>query len=345
MALHFILQHLDSSGTYARILLLYFSSAFNTIIPAMLQDKLSQLNVPDPPCRWITEFLSNRKQHVRLGKYVSDSQTISPGSPLGCVLSPLLFSLYTNDWPSGGLVWSEQLGAQRSQDSGDGSRLPEEPSPTCLHHPVWLPSWHCGVLSFPGHHHHPGPQVRAEHQSHHQKGPAEDILPAAAKEVQPAKDNDAALLHRHHWVHPHLLHHLLVRCCHCQGQGQTAVCHWLCWEGDWLQSAISPRPARLQEPEASRWDCGVPSHPGQLFESLPSGRRSSSIRTRTLHTRTASSPQQPASLTRCGTPTDPHRFPPPMDTILHVILTCLTPLIPTPHGHYCVTLTHLFSFL
>ncbi|TWW53004.1 putative RNA-directed DNA polymerase from transposon X-element [Takifugu flavidus] len=70
LALHSILQHLDSPGTYARILFVDFSSAFNTIRPALLQDKLSQLSVPASLC--------------------------STGSPQGCVLSPLLFSLYTN---------------------------------------------------------------------------------------------------------------------------------------------------------------------------------------------------------------------------------------------------------
>ncbi|KAK3554837.1 hypothetical protein QTP86_000882 [Hemibagrus guttatus] len=50
MALHFILQHLDSPGSYARILFGDFSSAFNTIIPALLRDKLFQLNVPDSMC-------------------------------------------------------------------------------------------------------------------------------------------------------------------------------------------------------------------------------------------------------------------------------------------------------
>uniref|UniRef100_A0AAQ6A6Z6 Reverse transcriptase domain-containing protein n=1 Tax=Amphiprion ocellaris TaxID=80972 RepID=A0AAQ6A6Z6_AMPOC len=96
LALHSILQHLDSPGTYARILFVDFSSAFNTIRPALLQDKLSQLNMPDSLCRWIIDFLTDRKQHVRLGKTVSDSVSISIGSPQGCVLSPLLFSLYTN---------------------------------------------------------------------------------------------------------------------------------------------------------------------------------------------------------------------------------------------------------
>jgi len=47
MALHFILQDLDSSGTYARILFLDFSSAFITINPALLQDNLFLLSVPD----------------------------------------------------------------------------------------------------------------------------------------------------------------------------------------------------------------------------------------------------------------------------------------------------------
>ncbi|KAK0154999.1 putative RNA-directed DNA polymerase from transposon BS [Merluccius polli] len=100
LALHYILQHLDSAGTYARILCVDFSSAFNTIIPALLQEKLSQLSVPDSTCRWITDFLSDRNQHVKLGKHVSHSQSISTGSPQGCVLSPLLFSLYTNSCTS-----------------------------------------------------------------------------------------------------------------------------------------------------------------------------------------------------------------------------------------------------
>ncbi len=77
-----------------------FSSAFNTIIPDLLQPKLTQLSIPISICQWITSFLTDRQQLVRLGKYTSSTRTISTGAPQGCVLSPLLFSLYTNDCTS-----------------------------------------------------------------------------------------------------------------------------------------------------------------------------------------------------------------------------------------------------
>ncbi len=97
MGLHFILQHLDRPGTYVRILFVDFSSAFNTIIPDTLQNKLTQLSVPTSVCQWIKSFLTDRQQLVRLGKFSSSTCTTSTGAPQGCVLSPLLFSLYTND--------------------------------------------------------------------------------------------------------------------------------------------------------------------------------------------------------------------------------------------------------
>ncbi len=100
MGLHYILQHLDKSGTYVRILFVDFSSAFNTIIPTLLQTKLTQLSVPSSICQWITSFLTDRQQLVRLGKFMSNSHSTNTGAPQGCVLSPLLFSLYTNDCAS-----------------------------------------------------------------------------------------------------------------------------------------------------------------------------------------------------------------------------------------------------
>ncbi len=100
MGLHYILQHLDKPGNYARILFVDFSSAFNTIMPDLLSHKLTQLSVLTSICQWITSFLTDRQQLVRLGKLTSRTLTISTGTPQGCVLSPLLFSLYTNDCTS-----------------------------------------------------------------------------------------------------------------------------------------------------------------------------------------------------------------------------------------------------
>ncbi len=100
MGLHFILQHLDKTGNYARILFVDFSSAFNTIMPDLLSDKMTQLSVPTSICQWITSFLTDRQQLVRLGKFTSRTITMSTGAPQGCVLSPFLFSLYTNDCTS-----------------------------------------------------------------------------------------------------------------------------------------------------------------------------------------------------------------------------------------------------
>ncbi len=100
MGLHYVLQHLDRPGAYVRILFVDFSSAFNTIIPNRLLPKLTQLSVPTSVCQWINNFLTDRQQLVRLGKFSSSTRTISTAAPQGCVLSPLLFSLYTNDCTS-----------------------------------------------------------------------------------------------------------------------------------------------------------------------------------------------------------------------------------------------------
>nr|BAB83841.1 ReO_6 [Oryzias latipes] len=101
MALHYILHHLDSADTYARVLFVDYSSAFNTIVPELLHQKLSQLAVPLPTCQWIISFLTDRRQQVKLGRFTSSTRILNTGAPQGCVLSPLLFSLYTNDCRSG----------------------------------------------------------------------------------------------------------------------------------------------------------------------------------------------------------------------------------------------------
>uniref|UniRef100_A0A669EXY2 Reverse transcriptase domain-containing protein n=1 Tax=Oreochromis niloticus TaxID=8128 RepID=A0A669EXY2_ORENI len=99
-ALHAVLSHLEQRQSYVRMLFVDYSSAFNTIIPDILITKLVTLGLPPLTCAWIKDFLTNRPQTVRLGPHLSSTRTLSTGSPQGCVLSPLLYSLYTHDCSS-----------------------------------------------------------------------------------------------------------------------------------------------------------------------------------------------------------------------------------------------------
>ncbi|KAK3529508.1 hypothetical protein QTP70_031750, partial [Hemibagrus guttatus] len=95
--LHLSLTHLDNKDTYVRMLFIDFSSAFNTIIPQHLIEKLSFLGLNTSLCNWILDFLTGRPQSVRIGNSFSSTTTLSIGAPQGCVLSPLLFTLLTHD--------------------------------------------------------------------------------------------------------------------------------------------------------------------------------------------------------------------------------------------------------
>ncbi|KAI4899027.1 hypothetical protein NFI96_000382 [Prochilodus magdalenae] len=48
-------------------------------------------------CNWVLDFLTGRPQVVRVGNSFSSTLTLSTGAPQGCVLNPLLYSLFTHD--------------------------------------------------------------------------------------------------------------------------------------------------------------------------------------------------------------------------------------------------------
>ena len=79
------------------MLFIDFSSAFNTIIPQHLIGKLNLLGLNTSLCNWILDFLTGRPQSVWIGNSISNTTTLSTGTPQGCVLSALLFTLLTHD--------------------------------------------------------------------------------------------------------------------------------------------------------------------------------------------------------------------------------------------------------
>ncbi|KAK3534759.1 hypothetical protein QTP86_024092 [Hemibagrus guttatus] len=96
-ALHAVLSHLEKQGSYVQMLFVGYSSAFNTILPHILVGKLDDLGLPQTTCMWINSFLSNHSQRVRVGQHTSTALSLSTGSPQGCVLRPLLYTLYNHD--------------------------------------------------------------------------------------------------------------------------------------------------------------------------------------------------------------------------------------------------------
>ena len=96
-----VTAHLDSNAkNTVRALFIDFSSAFNTINPKILIDKLVCYDLHPNILNWIYDFLTNRKQRVITSLNTSDSLSTSTGSPQGCVISPLLFSMYVVDMPT-----------------------------------------------------------------------------------------------------------------------------------------------------------------------------------------------------------------------------------------------------
>ena len=94
---HHLYQHLDTGGHHARVLMVDFSSAFNTIQPYLMMQKLMSMALNPNIILWVQQFLTGRLQRVCLGTTISGSIRTNTGAPQGCLISPVLFTLYTND--------------------------------------------------------------------------------------------------------------------------------------------------------------------------------------------------------------------------------------------------------
>ena len=74
-----------------------FFSAFNTIQPHLLVQKLLNMKLPSSVISWFFDYLTNRLQYIRLNGVLSSVICTNTGASQGTVLAPFLFSLYTAD--------------------------------------------------------------------------------------------------------------------------------------------------------------------------------------------------------------------------------------------------------
>ena len=79
------------------MLFIDYCSASNTIVLSKLIIKLEALGLNHTLCDWVLDFLTGRPWVVKVGNNISTSLILNTGTPQGCVLSPLLYSLFTHD--------------------------------------------------------------------------------------------------------------------------------------------------------------------------------------------------------------------------------------------------------
>lgn len=90
-------SRLQQNNTYARILFIDFNSAFNAMQIHILLERLLDLRRRQRGSYTSGQGLFNRPPTESVRGTLSDESVLNAGAPQGCVQSPLLFSVHTNE--------------------------------------------------------------------------------------------------------------------------------------------------------------------------------------------------------------------------------------------------------